>query len=331
MKTSLLTSQEKRTFFTQVSLLLVWLTVMQPSMVFAGDQTYETTPCISISADKASNSATPAFTKVGDIVIKEQAAGDFDVTGKNSRSLIITAPQGWIFNAGKGLVFFKGNKDIRRANIYVLENSIQIDMMVSGTSALDCIRLAGIEVQALNGMDIDLPSELYRSALNPGTAKISNIVCTTQPNGQGGTSFYSISQTAGAAAKLVFMSKPSMAVAGTEFDEQPTVMTTDQFGNFTRESLPPVLLVLIKLSSGEGTLSGNTEMNIGTAGGNGVVSFPGLSISEKGKKKLMVIAAPLSFAVNNQFDVESGLSVSYDSENMCVAWPLFNLFEKKLI
>jgi hypothetical protein len=127
------------------------------------------------------------------------------------------------------------------------------------------------------------------------------------------------------------MSKPSMAVAGTEFDEQPTVMTTDQFGNFTRESLPPVLQVQIKLSSGEGTLSGNTEMNIGTAGGNGVVSFPGLSISEKGKKKLMVIAAPLSFAVTSQFDVESGLSVSYDSENMCVAWPLFNLFEKKLI
>jgi hypothetical protein len=330
MKTSLLTLISTRTFLRQVS-LLVWLTVMHCSIVNATDKTVTVVPCINISADKAANSGTASFTLLNEIVIKEQKADNFEITGKHSRSCIITAPQGWIFNAGKGSVSFRLNKDIRQANLSVQQTTIQIDLIVSGTSALDYIRITGIQVQALDGTDIDTESQLFRSATNPGTAKMSNIICATQPNGVGGTSFYTISQSAGVAAKLVFTSKPSMAVAGTQFEEQPSVMTTDQFGNFTREGLPSELRVQIKLSSGEGTLSGNTEMNIGTSGGNGTITFAGLSISEKGKKKLMVIAAPLSFAVTNHFDVESGLSVSYDSDNMCVAWPLSNLFINKLI
>ena len=331
MKTSLLISQTTRTLSGQVSMLLVWFTVMFCSPALAGNRSGVILPCTSISADKASNSATPAFTALDNIIIKEQAAADFGVTGKYSRTCIISAPQGWVFKAGKGSLSYKLNKDIRLAKLTVEYNTIQIEMTVSGTSSLDHISISGIQVQALDGSDIDSEYQLFRSAVNPGTATMRNIKCTTQPNGSGGTSFYSIRQSAGVVAKLVFASKPSIAVAGSEFEEQPSVITTDQFGNFTREGIPPVLHVYIKLSSGAGTLSGNTQMNIGSAGGNGAITFSGLSVSEKGKKKLMVTAAPLSFAITNNFDVESGLSVSYDSENMCVAWPLNNLFSKKII
>jgi len=53
-----------------------------------------------ISADKAQNAAAPAFTTLGDILIAEGASGDFP--SQTGKSLILTAPSGWRFNAGTG-------------------------------------------------------------------------------------------------------------------------------------------------------------------------------------------------------------------------------------
>ena len=55
---------------------------------------------VNISADKAQNAAAPAFTTLGDILITEGASGDFP--SQTGKSLILTAPSGWRFNAGTG-------------------------------------------------------------------------------------------------------------------------------------------------------------------------------------------------------------------------------------
>src|SRR3989442_1451921 len=53
-----------------------------------------------LSADSAQNGATPTFTALGDLIIQEQANGDFPL--QTNKTLILSAPSGWRFNAGAG-------------------------------------------------------------------------------------------------------------------------------------------------------------------------------------------------------------------------------------
>src|SRR5438067_432527 len=53
-----------------------------------------------LSADKAQNGATPAVSTLGNIIIQEGAIGDF--AAQTNKTLILTAPDGWRFNAGIG-------------------------------------------------------------------------------------------------------------------------------------------------------------------------------------------------------------------------------------
>src|SRR5215831_7832485 len=63
----------------------------------------------SVSADKAINSTNGAgFVAVGDIVLTEAATSDFS-PGANL-TFILSAPDGWRFNAGVGSVSFQGSR-----------------------------------------------------------------------------------------------------------------------------------------------------------------------------------------------------------------------------
>lgn len=52
-----------------------------------------------ISADKASNATSPAYTTLGNIIIDENATADFPASQTN-RTFILTAPTNWMFNTG---------------------------------------------------------------------------------------------------------------------------------------------------------------------------------------------------------------------------------------
>jgi hypothetical protein len=94
-----------------------------------------------------------------------------------------------------------------------------------------------------------------------------------------------------AASQLVFSLGAGAATAGSAFGQQPVVVTQDSFGNDSTVGLGASRNVTVSIGTGSGTLRGTTTLDIGTAGGNGVVTFSGLSIDSVGTKTLKVTAA----------------------------------------
>jgi hypothetical protein len=72
--------------------------------------------------------------------------------------------------------------------------------------------------------------------------------------------------------------------------------TADQFGVPSSSGLPASLDVVITQTSGTGPLLGTTNVNIGTAGLNGMVQFADLRIDSVGTDKALTAATP---ALNN--------------------------------
>src|SRR6266404_3571497 len=98
-----------------------------------------------ISADNAQNGATPGFTTLGSISIREFANGEFAVgTG---RTLILTAPTGWSFNPGVGSAS-SNNKDIpaNSVSISVTASNLTVTFDVVSTANRDTLTISGIQV-----------------------------------------------------------------------------------------------------------------------------------------------------------------------------------------
>src|SRR5437667_518044 len=127
-----------------------------------------------ISADKALNSTNgAAFTALGNIVITEGVNTDF-ADGTNV-TLILTLPSGWWFNAGVGTVSFTSGRNISAASILVEINTATVTFTVSGTAALDTLTIGGLQVQSLDGANLQNADYIRRLFVNPGTAVIAGI------------------------------------------------------------------------------------------------------------------------------------------------------------
>ncbi|MDB6026152.1 MAG: hypothetical protein JWM68_2375, partial [Verrucomicrobiales bacterium] len=116
-----------------------------------------------------------------------------------------------------------------------------------------------------------------------------------------------IQMGAGIVTHLVFVVEPGFAVVGFPFGSQPVVKTADAYGNFSTGGLPASQLVDIGLNLGSG-LSGTTSKDIGTAAGNGTVSFTDLKISVVGETNQLVAVAqeaPISNAFSVIFPVSA--------------------------
>ena len=61
--------------------------------------------------------------------------------------------------------------------------------------------------------------------------------------------------------------------------------TQDPFGNDSTVGLGTSKMVSLAVSTGTGSLQGTTSLDIGTAAGNGTVSFSGLQVSAAGTGK----------------------------------------------
>ncbi|TAK93698.1 MAG: Ig-like domain repeat protein [Verrucomicrobia bacterium] len=120
------------------------------------------------------------------------------------------------------------------------------------------------------------------------------------------TTSSAIAVSAANASKLVFTAQPGSATAGSAFGIQPALKTQDQFNNDSTAGLPPNLDVTLALTSGTGPLQGTASRDIGTAAGNGVVTFTGLEIDAAGtNKQLTASASGLSSAVSSVFTVSA--------------------------
>jgi hypothetical protein len=109
--------------------------------------------------------------------------------------------------------------------------------------------------------------------------------------------------SSGAADRLIFSTQPGSAVYNTVFGTQPVVQTADEFGNPSVIGLPTNLVVTVALYSGTGTLLGTTTADIGTAAGNGTVTFNDLRIDATGEKQLIATAPGFTNAISDTFTV----------------------------
>ncbi len=318
MKTNFTKSQVSKNIFTAIVFSFVI------SFAFAGVIITTSGNNNEINADKAANAVLPAFTQIADIMITEKKANDFANSFGKSKTLVLTAPSGWTFKPNCGAIMATNAKDLAAVSINVSWTTITINFTVNAITNMDAITITGIQVQATDGAHLGCDFNIYRSANNPGTASVNGIITTSDIYGSGGTSFAGLTQTSGVATKLVFAAKPVCSAAGTIFEQQPVVVSQDQFGNPTTNGLGVTQNVTVKLSSGTGALIGTTTMNIGTSGGNGVAVFTDLQVNACGDKKLIATSGSLSFAITNQFSVkeeESSTKISTsDDEDYNPDW-----------
>ena len=108
---------------------------------------------------------------------------------------------------------------------------------------------------------------------------------------------------AATASKLVFITQPGGATVGSIFGIQPVVITQDAYGNNSVSGLASSVTVTLTVTSGSGPLKGTTNLDIGTAAGNGSVAFSNLQIDSAGSKQLTASAGGLTNAVSSIFSV----------------------------
>ncbi|MGZ5569280.1 MAG: beta strand repeat-containing protein, partial [Limisphaerales bacterium] len=131
-----------------------------------------------------------------------------------------------------------------------------------------------------------------------------NITITFTSGSLSSVTSSSVAIAPAAADHLVFVSQPGSATAGAAFGAQPSLVSEDQFGNASAVGLPSSLNVSVALTSGAGALQGTTTQDIGTAAGNGTVTFTNLRIDVAGTdKQLTASASGLTSASSSVFTV----------------------------
>jgi hypothetical protein len=106
------------------------------------------------------------------------------------------------------------------------------------------------------------------------------------------------------ATQLVFTTEPSSATYGSALSPAVVVKSQDANGNNSAVGLPGSRMVTLTLTSGTGALQGTTSLDIGTAAGDGVVTFTNLTVSVVGSgKQITASASGLTNAVSSSFTI----------------------------
>lgn len=247
-----------------------------------------------ISADKAANSASPSFTALETIPLKNCGKIVLDKPVK----LLLTLSSGWQFKAGTGKLEC-GGKYISTAKFIFNPNSIEVSIRLKSPLVPGKLGISGLQVQALDGSRVDEEGLVFLSVVKSGSGNTEII----QKEVVAGMIVSSFTQVPGLAHQLAFGNRPAPSILDELLAEQPVIICQDQFGTPTREGLAAVEMVKIRLSAGSGTLEGLRTLNIGTDGGNGRIAFSDLRISDAGEKRLMASSSSLRFAVTNEFTV----------------------------
>jgi hypothetical protein len=92
-------------------------------------------------------------------------------------------------------------------------------------------------------------------------------------------------------SQLGFSTQPSGTRTGSPLATQPVVTTQDAYGNTSSIGLPANLNVCLALTSGSGSLLGTTNLDLGTAAGNGTATFTTVECSDAGTNKQLTASA----------------------------------------
>lgn len=100
-----------------------------------------------ICANQAQTGITPAFTTLGNIVISETINTDITL---GVHALVINAPAGWRFNTGAAptLTFTAARNIVFVNNGGFTATALTVNIVTSGTTLLDAVTIAGLQVQA---------------------------------------------------------------------------------------------------------------------------------------------------------------------------------------
>lgn len=108
----------------------------------------------SISADKAANATSPAWTTLGSIILEETNNADFP---SSLTTFSINAPNGWEFNTSGVTTTVTGATGFQNVSIGTITysaTSISFSVTVSGTNKHDKLTISGIQVRSTNGAAI---------------------------------------------------------------------------------------------------------------------------------------------------------------------------------
>jgi len=306
----------------RIILVTLGLVLLCATKAFGAVTITPATNGVNISADKAANASSPMWTSLGPIVIDETSNPNRDnFASGNNVTLVLKAPAGFQFNtAVTPNITFTSGQDITSAAIAMTDSTtITITLTISGTSNVDRLTVGSvtrIQVRPTAGTPL-ASGQIFRPSPGGGSATITGIIATGNANGSGGTSFGTLSEVVGAAAKVVFTTQPGSANAGSIFSVQPVVKSQDQFGNNSSSGLPASLNVTVTLTSGTGPLQGTTVLNIGTSGGSGTVSYTDLSIGSGGTNKQLTAGAPgLANGLSSVFSINGVPTISAIGDQM---------------
>jgi len=102
----------------------------------------------------------------------------------------------------------------------------------------------------------------------------------------------------------VFTTQPGGTRTGSPLATQPVIKTQDDYGNTSSVGLPLNLNLNLNLTSGSGSLLGTTNVDIGTAVGNGTATFTSIQCTDAGpgtNKQITASAAGFANAVSSLF------------------------------
>ncbi len=216
-----------------------------------------------IPSNKALNGSQSAFTTLGNIIIAENAKGDFPspqgVSPNNPVTLILTAPSGWTFNPGVGSTTTTGT-DITIVSTTVTSTTITVSFRIAAAQGKNTMTISGIQAQASDKSNVPGSGNILRTSANPGTAAITGITNNS-------TNFGSLSLAAVADATNSTLSASSSTIPA---DGTTTSIITVTLKDSSNNAVSGKTVTLAK-SSGAGTPTITTTQ--GTSDASGVALF----------------------------------------------------------
>jgi len=233
-----------------------------------------------VSIDSSSLATSSAWTTLTGPAITEGEPGNIAI-GAHS----LTLPAGWEFNTAQDVTInIGGGTTLSLLSPTSTPSATTISFTVSATSTISTgvLSFSNIQVRPTG----TATSTGYMVQHTGVIAGVTNDI----------TGFGQLTTVVGTVAKLSITTDPSVStVYGSVFAQQPVVKTADQFSNLSVTGLDASKIVTLTLTTGTGTLQGSSTMDIGTGGGNGTVTFVGLTVgatSAVGAGKKLTASAP---------------------------------------
>ncbi|HEX8172931.1 MAG TPA: NEW3 domain-containing protein [Thermoanaerobaculia bacterium] len=273
-------------------LAILLLLVLAAASAFANVTVTPAAGGLNVSADRAANATSPAYTNIGPITIAEGADTDFAV-GTNV-TLGLNPPSGWTFNPGVGGVAAANGRNISSQSINVTASVVTVTMTIGGTNKTDTLTISNLQVRPIDGLMTNNTPGLGSGNIRIGstTANIAGL--------SGTTNFGTLSMTFGAAHHLAIQQQPSAtATAGVAFATQPAVRVLDQFGNLRAND--SVTSVSAAASGGTATLQGTLSATASL----GVATFSNLSYNKAETITLAFTSGALTGTSSNSIAVSA--------------------------